>query len=773
MFESASKSLPPIDYVSLIRSLYADRRSQLLGAFGSAAAVLLTWLESGDIVLFWMALGFVLVGVSRHLDMLAFARSPLGEADVWQAQRWELRATLGAGAIALLYGSWTCYSFLVVNTPFAEMASLGVSMAILVGIAARNFAVERVMMFQVMLVCIPAWVGMFFDGHPHTAALSFIFLPYFASLRNVSANVRQILLKAVHGRVEASRLALELDTTLETMQHGICMLDSAGLIVVSNDEAEAVFRGLAPGSWDGRPFAALLANAASRGVVAQDAAHALTRTVNEGGNGKVLLVLPGKQYCEVSVSSRQDRTVLLFEDITARVHAEERINFMAHYDALTGLSNRAHFTERAEQDLARRGGAGHAALMIVDVDDFKHVNDTMGHLIGDRVLMETAERLTAVLGQSCLVARLGGDEYVVYYWSEDASRDLDVLRARAIIEAFQAPFQISGEVFSVNVSVGLVIAAETDRDLDGLMTKADLALYRAKSGGKNQIQVFHSDMDTDYRYRQRLKGELKLALAEGSLTLAYQPIVDLKSRRVASCEALARWNHPQFGPIPPSVFIPLAEESGLISEISRWVLAKATADCRNWPDDVSVSINISARDFRNADVEAMVDSALAASGLPPSRLEVEVTETALIEEKEAATIILDRLAEKGCGIALDDFGTGYSSLSYLQALPFTKLKIDRSFVMEVGSNERSLKLLSNVAQLGHDIDLTVTAEGVETEEQLALISAHTKVDHVQGYLFGVPLADTAIAELIGRMARDSARQARNADPAEQYRSHGR
>lgn len=772
MFESASKSLPPIDYVSLIRSLYADRRSQLLGAFGSAAAVLLTWLESGDVVLFWMALGFVLVGISRHFDMLAFARGHLGEADVPQAQRWELRATLGAGAIALLYGSWTCYSFLVVNTPFAEMASLGVSMAILVGIAARNFAVERVMMFQVMLVCIPAWIGMFFDGHPHTAALSFIFLPYFASLRNVSANVRQILLKAVHGRVEASRLALELDTTLETMQHGICMLDSAGLIVVSNDEAEAVFRGLAPGSWDGRPFAALLANAASRGVVAQDAARALTGMINEGGNGKVLLVLPGKQYCEVSVSSRQDRTVLLFEDITPRVHAEERINFMAHYDALTGLSNRAYFTERVEQDLGRRGDAGHAALMIVDVDDFKHVNDTMGHLIGDRVLMETAERLTAVLGESCLVARLGGDEYVVYHWSE-ADPDEDTQRAKAVIEAFQAPFQISGEVFSVNVSVGLVIAAEADRDLDGLMTKADLALYRAKSGGKNQIQVFHSDMDTDYRYRQRLKADLKLALAEGGLTLAYQPIVDLKSRRVVSCEALARWNHPQFGPIPPSLFIPLAEESGLISEISRWVLAKATADCRKWPDDVSVSVNISARDFRNADVEAMVDAALAASGLEPGRLEVEVTETALIEEKEAATIILDRLADKGCGIALDDFGTGYSSLSYLQALPFTKLKIDRSFVMDVDSNERSLKLLSNVAQLGHDIDLTVTAEGVETEEQLALISAHTKVDHVQGYLFGVPLADAAIAELISRMARDSAQQALRGATLEQYRSRQR
>jgi EAL domain-containing protein (putative c-di-GMP-specific phosphodiesterase class I) len=260
-------------------------------------------------------------------------------------------------------------------------------------------------------------------------------------------------------------------------------------------------------------------------------------------------------------------------------------------------------------------------------------------------------------------------------------------------------------------------------------------------------------MDTDYRYRQRLKAELKLAIAEGGLSLVYQPIVDLKTRRVVSCEALARWHHPELGSIPPSLFIPIAEETGLISEISRWVLASAAAECRNWPDDVTVSVNISARDFRDADVPTMVLSALKNSGLAAHRLEIEVTETALIEERQAATTILSDLAAQGIGIALDDFGTGYSSLSYLHALPFTKLKIDRSFVMDIVSNPRSLKLLANVAQLGRDINLTVTAEGVETDEQLTLISAHTKVDQIQGYLFGVPLPARDISELVERMAR--------------------
>jgi EAL domain-containing protein (putative c-di-GMP-specific phosphodiesterase class I) len=258
-------------------------------------------------------------------------------------------------------------------------------------------------------------------------------------------------------------------------------------------------------------------------------------------------------------------------------------------------------------------------------------------------------------------------------------------------------------------------------------------------------------MDTAYRYRQRLKAELKIAVENEALTLAYQPLVDLKTRRVVGCEALARWSHPTLGSIPPSLFIPIAEETGLITDITRWVLKAAATECRNWPNDISVSVNISARDFRHADVEAMVLSALEASGLEAHRLEVEVTETALIEEKEIATKILSALGKRGVGIALDDFGTGYSSLSYLQALPFTKLKIDRSFVMDIAANARSLKLLSNVAQLGKDINLIVTAEGVETEEQLALIQEHTRVDQIQGYLFGIPLPRREVAELIARM----------------------
>jgi predicted signal transduction protein with EAL and GGDEF domain len=328
-----------------------------------------------------------------------------------------------------------------------------------------------------------------------------------------------------------------------------------------------------------------------------------------------------------------------------------------------------------------------------------------------------------------------------------------------VLAAFRAPFDLLGEHVGVSVSIGAVSTEQHEDDLSILMTKADLALYKAKAQGKAQSQLFHEDMDVEYHYRQRLKAELRQAVAEGALSLAYQPVIDLKTRRVVGCEALARWHHPELGTIPPSVFIPIAEESGLVSDISRWVLMTATAECQNWPDDVRVAVNISAKDLRSGDVAQMVGTALANSGLQPHRLEIEVTETAVIEEREAANLIFRTLAAQGIGIALDDFGTGYSSLSYLQALPFTKLKIDRSFVIDVVNNERALKLLTNVARLGKDIGLTVTVEGVETEEQLALISAHSDVDQIQGYLFGVPLPRRDVFELIVRMSANAAASA--------------
>ena len=757
--------MPAIDYVSIVKSVYKDRRAMVMGALACVLGVALTAFKTGSPVLWGIAAGFVLVTAYRYVDMTLFARAKVGPTDVEAASRWELRATYGAVLFAFLAGLWCFASLVFVDDPVAELLSLAITVSCMVGIVTRNFGLDRLLTIQLIVALTLISTGLVLANTPYHWFLAFVMFIILVSFRFLAADVRAVLLTAVHSRVEASRLASELDTALDTMQHGLCMLDANGLVAVANDRAELVFAGFVGGNWTGRPFSALISAAASRGTIPQRAAARLLDTVNAGGGGKVILRLPDSQYIEVTVSSQQDRTVLLFEDITERVKSEERINFMAHYDSLTGLPNRAFFTEQVEADLERRRASQAddlTVLMIVDIDDFKHVNDTLGHLIGDRVLVETSERLRKALGKTYTVARLGGDEFIVY--RSGVPRDAD-LRADAelILDAMSPAFNIMGEVFSSNASIGLVASKDPIDDLEALMIKADLALYKAKNGGKSQVQAFHDEMDTEYRYRQRLKAELKLCIAEGGLSLVYQPIVDLRTRRVVSCEALARWNHPELGVIPPSVFIPVAEETGLISEVSRWVLASATEECRTWPDDVSVSVNISARDFRDADVTQMVSNALASSGLAPHRLEIEVTETALIDERQSAPHILSQLAAQGIGIALDDFGTGYSSLSYLHSLPFSKLKIDRSFVMDITSNPRSLKLLTNVAQLGKDINLAVTAEGVETEEQLALIQDHTAVDQIQGYLFGIPLPAREVGELVSRMTRAAMQPAGKVD----------
>ena len=755
MFEPAAKTMPAIDYVSIVTSVYKDRRAMILGALACAIGAGACAVKAESVGFGLIALAFIAIGVLRFRDMTAFLAAKIGPTDVDTAQRWEVRATYYASAFAFTCGLWCVWAFVFTNDSVAELISMTVTIACMVGVVSRNFGLDRMLSIQLWIAVVMVSFGLVWKFDIFHPILGALLLPMLISFRFLASDTRHVLLSAVHARVEASRLAVELDTALDTMHHGLVMLDGSGLVTVINGEAEDIFVQLAPGPWVGRPFSAMVSGAAARGTLPQRAANDLIQMIAGQRNGKMVLRLPNDRYGEVTVSSREGRVVLLFEDITDRVRAEERINFMAHYDALTGLPNRGFFAQQVQTDLERRRdgfSVDASVLMIVDIDDFKHVNDTAGHLVGDRLLVEAADRLKRALGFNNLVARLGGDEFIVYRSGPVTEADV-MADAEAVLEAFKPPFSLLGESLSSNVSIGAVLSTDAEDDLDSLMTKADLALYKAKGNGKGQVQLFIDEMDTAYRYRQRLKTELKTCVENGALTLAFQPLVDLKSRRVVGCEALARWVHPTLGSIPPSLFIPVAEETGLISDITRWVLRTATAECMNWPETVSVSVNVSARDFRNTDVEEMVMDALVESGLAPDRLEIEVTETALIEEKEAATKILGALGKRGIGIALDDFGTGYSSLSYLQALPFTKLKVDRSFVMDIGSNARSLKLLSNVAQLGKDINLTVTAEGVETEEQLALIQAHTKVDQIQGYLFGVPLPKREVGELIARMER--------------------
>ncbi|MHA6299438.1 putative bifunctional diguanylate cyclase/phosphodiesterase [Devosia sp. CAU 1758] len=743
--------MPALDYVSIIRSVYGDRRALLFGCLASAGVAAISAFKAQAPILLVVAIAILLVGSIRFVNMKAFWKAGIDDDDVEGAERWENRALLGGALVAFTHGVWCLVAILVVRDPFAELASCTLTIASTVGMVARNFGLDRMLTIQTLSLSVPLWVAMFFRGDFYHQILAAMLIVLLISFRKLAGDVRALLLSAVHGRAEVTRLAAELDIAITTLEHGLCMLDENGTISLANERAVRIFALLDIDRLTGQTFKTVLDALGDTGRVPRAAVARLDEIIMRRASGKVLISLDTGRYFEVTVSSRQLRSVLLFEDITERVNAEERISFMARHDTLTGLPNRSHFSALAMAELEARSAAGEpCALMIIDIDEFKHVNDSFGHVIGDEMLRQVAYRLREALPEHAILARLGGDEFVALsaFRKGAANHQADAERA---LEAFDTPFMLKGVTLPVRVSIGLALSPTSNDDLEELMTKADLALYSAKSDGKGRSQVFHSQMDIDYHYRQRLKSDLRDAVADGALTLAFQPLLDIRTRRIVSCEALARWTHPELGPIPPATFIPLAEEMGLISNITAWVLDNATRECSHWAGSVGVGVNVSARDFRGLDLRAVVDRALEQSGLLPERLEIEVTETAVIEERDLANSVLKGLADRGIAIALDDFGTGYSSLSYLSALPFTKLKIDRSFVADIAQNPRALRLLNNVARLGRDLDLVVVAEGVETEDQLTVMLEQTKVQQVQGYFFSRPLPARDIAELIFRL----------------------
>jgi diguanylate cyclase (GGDEF)-like protein len=385
----------------------------------------------------------------------------------------------------------------------------------------------------------------------------------------------------------------------------------------------------------------------------------------------------------------------------------------------------------------------HCGLAVIDLDDFKSVNDTLGHPVGDGLIYAVAERLAAFASDTVKVSRFGGDEFMIFIdHAEDESHLAGILDN--LFAGLQGEIDVAGHALRIQASGGAVLSRVKDTDVDAMIVKADLALYKAKELGKNDWRLFEAAMDAAFRSRQLMKADLRAAIESNALRVVYQPIVTMDTMRIASCEALCRWEHRDLGPISPAVFIPLAEEMGMISEISHFVLEAACAECVRWPDQISVSVNLSAKDFRNRAVIEKVRNALASSGLASHRLEIEVTETALLDDKSQTRQYLEELKLLGVRIALDDFGTGYSSLSYLHKLPLDKIKIDRSFLMDVSQNKRSLELLKGIVNLSRPLGLTVTIEGVETFEQLKILALEVKPDLVQGFLFGSALTASGI-----------------------------
>jgi diguanylate cyclase (GGDEF)-like protein len=419
---------------------------------------------------------------------------------------------------------------------------------------------------------------------------------------------------------------------------------------------------------------------------------------------------------------------------------------MAKHDSLTGLPNRVLLNERIEHALAHAKRGASMACHLLDLDYFKTVNDTLGHPAGDKLLCQVADRLRTLVRETDTIARMGGDEFAILQGHLNQAQDATNL-AHRVIDELSRPYDIDGQQVVIGTSVGIAIGPSDGANPSQLMRNADLALYRAKGEGRSTFSFFEAEMDTRMQARRVLETDLRKALPAGQFELYYQPILNLRTNEITGMEALIRWHHPDEGMVLPAVFIPLAEEIGFIVPLGQWVLQEACAAAARWPHPLTISVNVSPAQFRNPNLLRTVANAIASSGLPPERLELEITEMVLTGDSETALTILYQLRDLGVRVAMDDFGTGYSSLSYLQSFPFDKIKIDRSFVKDITDGVGSLNIVRAVTAMAQGLGMTTTAEGVETTEQLEMVKAEGCTE-IQGFLFSHPLPASEIDKLL-------------------------
>ena len=536
---------------------------------------------------------------------------------------------------------------------------------------------------------------------------------------------------------------------VQEMPHGLSVLDGEDRMVFSNRQMAKIW-GL-PDSvlQPGKTFQSIMS--ATPGVETEHSRNQPMPPKGSVGVRRREWLMDDGRSIEVMVTRLADgSTIALHEDITEQRRAQERIAFHARHDPLTSLPNRLAMRDELKRHLVRNARGEELAVLCLDLDRFKIVNDTFGHAVGDLLLTQVADRMRGCARGTDYVARMGGDEFAVFQCGTQQPVSATAL-AHRLIDALSKPFDLGGQVAQIGASVGVALAPFDGDSPDALLKNADLALYRAKAAGRGTLRFFEPAMDAQAQKRRALEGDLRQALAQGQLHLAYQPQVDVNTLQVSGFEALLRWAHPTRGNIPPVEFIPLAEETGLIVPIGAWVLAQACRDAVLWPEHVRVAVNVSAVQFTRRALLGEVMAALNDAGLNAPRLEIEITESVLLQDQKQALGLLTELRAQGVRVAMDDFGTGYSSLSYLRSFAFDRIKIDRSFVHDVDRNPEARAIVRAIAGLGVNLGMAVTAEGVETLAQLQVMRDETCTE-VQGYLFSQPRPASEIAGIIANIA---------------------
>jgi diguanylate cyclase (GGDEF)-like protein len=744
------EALPADIYIPLVDSLFKEGTTLLMGTIFVIGSVFTTYWKTGEILILYCAIAIALVACARGIMIHMYTRKRATVTTPEIARRWEYRYSIGAAAILALLSSW-CFVALRTNDSYAGLVSFTMTIAYAAGIFGRNFANPRFVIIQIICTWAPMTAALILYGSLFHWFFAVLLIPTFLSIKLIAERLRRTLLDAVVTSRDMSLLAKRFDTALNNMPHGLCMFDAKRCIVVANQKLNQQLGLPADCDLKGSTVRSLVESVVEAGIIsgfnAQNLIDRLDARLSGNDDAAFAADMLNGRTLEFTVQPMENGgMVVLVEDVTERKIAEAKINHLARFDPLTGLPNRNILRDRMERALGEWRPDNMCAVHFVDLDQFKQVNDTLGHTRGDMLLEAVAERLQTSIRDADVISRFGGDEFVIFQAPVTSLDQAEALATRAL-NALAGTYDLDGHKVVVTASIGIAVA-KNRIDPDQFLRNADMALYQAKADGRGTWRWFEAKMEANAQARRNLELDLRNALENEAFELYYQPLFNLKTRRIEACEALLRWPHRERGMVSPAEFIPVAEEMGLIVEIGNQVLYKACLECRRWPGDTAVAVNLSSIQFDRSNVPALVRETLAAANLAPQRLELEITESTLLQDTRRTRADLNQLAELGVKISLDDFGTAYSSLSYLHSFPLHKVKIDQSFLQGLGDDERRVTLLRGMTRLSAQLGLRVVVEGVETEEQLELLASEDSIDEVQGYLLCRPMPAADLRKLL-------------------------
>src|SRR6202166_4908775 len=627
------EALPPEIYLPLVDSLFKEGRTLLIGTFFVIGSVLITYWKTGEILILYCAIAITLVACARGYMMRAYLRTRDTVTTSEIARRWEYRYGAGASAILLLLGIWCYIAFSQTNDSFAHLVSFSMTIAYAAGIFGRNFANPRFVIVQILCTWAPITAALVLYGNLFYWIFAALLTPSFYGIKLIADRLRRTLLDAVVASRDMSLLAKRFDTAINNMPHGLCMFDSKHRVVVSNEKLKQQAGLPADLELKGMSVRDLVESVVQAGLLSERSAQSMIDYLDARLSGKddaaFGLDLSNGRTLEFTVQPMENGgMVVLVEDITERKIAEAKINHLARFDALTGLPNRTVLRDRMEKALADWRIDNMCAIHFIDLDQFKQVNDTLGHTRGDMLLEAVAERLKNTIRDAGVISRFGGDEFVILQAPIKSIEQGEALATR-VLNGLGGTYDLDGHKAVVTTSIGIALA-KSRIDPEQLLRNADIALYQAKADGRGTWRWFEAKMEDSAQARRPLDLDLRSATESEAFELYSQPIFNLKTRRIETCEALLRWPHHERGMVSPAEFIPVAEEMGLIVAIGNEALYKACLECRRWPGDTAVAVNLSSIQFDRSNVPALVRETLAATTLPSHRLEIEITETTLL-----------------------------------------------------------------------------------------------------------------------------------------------